>query len=191
MKHFKNNLLALIVIALISITINAQEKTKISIEIDPATYLFDGYSLHLRIQPKNYNHTLMGIGIYGMNLPDMFVNFDPKNKGKGWNVRINKGISLFGEYHFNEVNKKWFIGTQLGIQEFEIKNSSGKSNYNNILTMAYLGYTFKPFKNNFYLKPWTGFGYTAKINGKNTINRYTYNIAPITMFATLHMGYTF
>ena len=43
----------------------------------------------------------------------------------------------------------------------------------------------------FYIKPWAGIGYTSKIAGTNQLEGKEYNIAPITMFATLHVGYTF
>ncbi len=169
------------------------EHTKLSIEIDPATFILDGYSMHVRIQPKNCNHLLLGFGTYALDLPDLLVNFNKKNKGKGWNTRINQGYSLFAEHHFTEVNNKWFVGTQIGIQEFKIEKETINRNkkFTSILAMSYLGYTLKPFKNNLYIKPWAGIGYTSKISGNNKIEAFEYDIAPITLFLTLHVGYTF
>lgn len=173
--------------------VNTNDKTKFSVEIDPATFAFNGYGVHFRIQPKGNEHLLIGFGTYAMNMPDALVNFNNKNKNKGWNVRINQGYSLFGEHHFTEVNRKWFVGTQIGIQEFKIKNDNivGSEKFTNILAMGYFGYTIKPFKNNLYIKPWAGIGYSSKITGNNILETSEYDIAPITMFATLHIGYTF
>jgi len=191
--------LAMIVLSL-TFTANsllAQEKdnrkTKFSIEIDPATFAFKGYSAHIRIQPKTSNHLLFGVGIYAMDFPDVFVDFNSKNKDKGWDVRLNQGYGFFGEHHFTEVNRKWFIGTQISIQEYKIKNESisGSEKFTNFLAMGYFGYTIKPFKNNMYIKPWMGIGYTSKISGNNTLGNLEYDISPITMFATFHIGYTF
>lgn len=169
------------------------KKMKLSIEIDPATFFMKGYGIHLRLQPKNCNHLLYGVGIYGLDLPDVLVDFNEKNKNKGWNVRIQQGFSLFGEHHFKDVNKAWFVGMQAGIQKFKLTNdhSPKETSYSNILTMAYAGYTFNPFNNGLYLKPWFGLGYTSKISGDHILDNDTYNIAPITYFATLHIGYTF
>lgn len=166
-------------------------ETKISVEIDPATFGFNGYSLHLRVQPKNTTHLLVGAGIYAMDMPSFLVDLNEKNKN--FKVRINQGIGLFAEHYFCEVNRKWFIGTQMGIQEFKIeeKNKTGQEKFTNLLVMGHVGYVFKPFNNNFYLKPWAGIGYTSKISGTNTVNSSEYDIAPVTMFATLHVGYTF
>lgn len=201
MNKFSNvKIAAIIMMFLMSISISAQEKeisaknkTEYSIEIDPFTFAFKGYGVHLRLQPKNSEHLLMGIGAYAMDMPDALVDFNKNNKGKGWNVRLNQGYGLFGEHHFSEVNKKWFVGAQIGIQEYKIENETveGSEKFTNILAMGYFGYTIKPFKNNLYLKPWAGIGYTSKISGNNKLGALEYDIAPITMFVTLHIGYTF
>lgn len=169
------------------------KKTTFTIEIDPATFAFNGYGIHLRLKPKDKEHLLIGFGTYAMDMPDALVNFNNKNKEAGWGVRLNQGYGLFGEHHFTKVNYKWFLGTQVSLQEYGITNTqfNGNEKFTNILAMAYFGYSLKPFKNNFYIKPWAGIGYTSKIAGKNNLGAAEYNIAPITMFATLHVGYTF
>jgi hypothetical protein len=179
-------------------TVSAQEandgqKTKFSLEIDPATFAFGGYSAHIRLQPANSEHLLAGVGIYAMDLPAAIVNFNPENKDLGWKVRINKGYGLFGEYHFSEVNKKWFVGAQTSIQEFKIEHEkeTRSQSFTNWLAMGYGGYTFQPFEFPLYFKTWAGIGYTNRYKGSNKINTRTYDVAPITMFATLHIGYSF
>lgn len=166
---------------------------KFSLEIDPATFFMKGYGLHIRMQPKNCTHALFGIGAYALDLPEALVDFNDKNKGEDWNIRIQNGFSLFGEHHFTEVNEKWYIGGQLGIQTFKIEKDQikGSNTFTNTLTMGYVGYTFKPFDNGLYVKPWLGIGYTTKLSGENELEDNTYDIAPITYFATLHIGYTF
>lgn len=184
-------LMALVLIALTSFSALAQ--TKFSLEIDPATFAFGGYSLHLRLQPGNSEHLLLGAGTYAMNLPDPMVNLNPENKYEGWDVRISKGYGFFGEYHLAEVNKGLFIGTQLGIQKFRVEKDDalGDAEFTNSLLMGYLGYSIKPFNNALYIKPWAGIGYTAKLSGTTSLSSDQYDISPITMFATLHVGYTF
>ena len=104
-----------------------------------------------------------------------------------------KAIRTIPRREFSEVNKKFFVGGQVGVQQYKIENTAlnGNSKFSNLLVMGYAGYTIKPFKNNFYIKPWAGIGYTSKIAGTNQLEGKEYNIAPITMFATLHVGYTF
>lgn len=193
---FKTTMIAIVMICISIFTTNAQDenqKTRFSVEIDPATFVFNGYAAHLRIQPKNCDHLLFGVGTYAMDMPEVFVNFNQNNKDKGWDVRINQAYGLFAEHHFTEVNKKWFVGGQLGMQEFKIENdeSPGSETFSNALLMGYGGYTLQPFEFPLYFKLWAGAGYTSKISGTNSLGDLEYDIAPITMFATLHIGYTF
>jgi len=198
-----NNLIkkSVLVIAIISTSFgiyaqkseSKQNKTEFSIEIDPATFGFKGYGIHLRIKPKNSDHLLIGFGAYSMDFPSLLVDMNKNNRDKGWSVRLNQGFGLFGEYHFSEVNKKWFIGGQLAIQEYKIEKESfnGNEKFTNSVLMAYGGYTWQPFGFGFYIKPWAGIGYTSKISGTNYLDNSEYDIASIMMFATLHLGYTF
>jgi len=199
MTKIKFKSIAIIFFMAINFGLFAQEnevkikKTEFSIEIDPATFGFSGYGFHLRIKPKNTEHLLVGIGAYAMDMPDVFVDINQNNKNKGWDVRLNQGYGLFGEHHFTEVNKKWFAGGQIGLQEYKIENKiiQGSEKFTNLLFMAYGGYTWQPFDFNFYIKPWAGIGYNSKISGTNTLGTSEYDISPILMFATLHIGYTF
>lgn len=168
-------------------------KTKFSIEIDPATFVFNGYSAHLRIQPKASNHLLYGIGFYAMDMPSFFVDMNSDNADKGWQVRINSAAGIFGEYHFSEVNKGFFVGSQISAQQFLIKNENElvEEKFTSGLVMGYGGYTLQPFKFPLYFKAWGGVGYTSKISGENVLGGNEYEISPISVFATLHVGYTF
>lgn len=171
-----------------------ENKTTYSIETDPTTFVFNGYSGHLRIKPANWEHIVLGAGVYVMDLPNFLVNINGENKDKGWNVRINSAYSLFGEYYFKKANSKWFAGLQAGIQNYKISNDNienVESNYSNLLIMPSIGYTWLPFKFPLYFKPWTGIGYTTKISGDNSVGDLTYDISPVTAFITLHIGYTF
>ena len=170
-----------------------KEKTHVSLEIDPATFAFKGYSAHIRVQPKTSEHLLLGAGVYAMDMPATLVDMNKENADLDWKVRINLGTGLFTEYYFKEVNSKFFTGFQLSTQEFKIENESlsGSSKYINALLMGYGGYALKPFSFPLYFKFWGGLGYTSKIKGENVIEGKEYDIAPITFFGTLHIGYTF
>jgi len=108
-------------------------------------------------------------------------------------VRLNSGVGLFGEYHFSETNKKWYVGAQLALQEYKIQKDfyDGESKYSNVLLMALGGYTLQPFEFPVYFKFWGGLGYTGQVSGENTIGNAEYDIAPLLMFGALHIGYTF
>lgn len=170
------------------------KKTSISLETDPSTFAFGGYALHVRVNPNNNQHWLIGAGTYALDMPEALVNLNSANKDKGWKARINSAYALFGEYYFREANHKWFAGMQVGVQNFKITNENAvnqHANYSNLLLMPSLGYTWRPFKFPLYFKPWIGLGYTSKVAGSNVLNGATYNIAPVVPFVTMHAGYTF
>lgn len=175
--------------------VQAQEKNgTLSVETDPSTFLFKGFAIHARYQPKNSKHLQVGAGIYALDLPNVMVNINKDNKDKGWDARINSAFALFGEYYLTEAPKKWFVGLQTGIQNY--KNTNDKipekeSKYTNLLIMPSVGYSWYPFKNQFYIKPWFGIGYTSKISGENYMDNLEYKISSIVSFLTLHVGYTF
>lgn len=172
----------------------SENKSEYAVEIDPATFFFNGYGVHLRFKPKKSNHLLLGLGAYAMDMPDFLVNMNSQNKDKGWQVRINQGMGLFGEYYFQQVNQKWFIGTQLGLQEYKIENEfveGATTTYTNLLMMGYGGYSWQLFAAGLYVKPWMGVGYSPMISGNNEVGTQKYDVAPFTSFMTLHMGYKF
>ncbi|MEQ8473466.1 MAG: hypothetical protein RIC35_19875 [Marinoscillum sp.] len=194
MKQLKWITMGLIFGLLVSLKSYAQGvKPRLSAEVDPATFGMKGYSLHLRLQPAKSEHILMGLGTYAMNMPDLIVNFNKANKDQGWGVRIRQGYSLFGEYYFSEVNDCWFVGSQVGMQQFKLSREevADKTTFTNWLAMGYFGYSWKLFDSHFYLKPWAGVGYTSKVSGSERLGDALYDIAPVTMFATFHVGYTF
>jgi hypothetical protein len=148
----------------------------------------------LRYKPEKSTHILLGVGVYAMDIPDLLVNMNSKNKNKGWDVRLNQGYGLFGEYYFEQVNHKWFVGTQLGIQEYKIENAyveGASSTYANLLMMGYGGYSWQLFDMGLYIKPWMGVGYSPKVSGSTNVGDQKYDAAPISSFMTLHIGYTF
>jgi hypothetical protein len=140
MKTKINYFALLVILWITTVSASAQTKqshekrTRFSLEIDPATFVFKGYSAHLRVQPKSSNHMLYGLGIYAMDMPSFFVDINSNNANEGWNVRIDRGVGLFGEYHFTEVNKKFFVGAQVSAQQFQIKMMTFPDK--NILPMA-------------------------------------------------------
>ena len=168
--------------------------SRLSFEIDPLTFLYRGYSLHVRYQPMFSKRALIGGGTYAMDLPQQYVNLNRLNRDEGWNVRIRSAYFVTVELYATQANQGWFIGEQIGFQSFKISTDeeiSGSANFNNLLLLTYGGYSWHPYKGSFYLKPWIGLGYTDKVDGVNKVGSKRYSIAPLFPFFTFHAGYTF
>jgi hypothetical protein len=168
--------------------------SRLSVEIDPIAFLFRGYSLHLRYQPMFSEKLLVGLGTYAHDLPETMIDFNSANRDMGWDVRIKSAYLLYGEFYIKQANNGWFIGEQIGFQSFKVsieRELSGSTNFNNVLLMTYLGYSWHPYKGSFYIKPWIGLGYTEKIDGINKTGAMKYDISPFFPYFTFHAGYTF
>jgi len=173
----------------------AQGRTVYSLETDPSTFAFNGYALHLRIAPAASRHWVLGAGVYALDLPNAMVDLDAANRGQGWKVRLDHGLGLFAEYFFDPARKGWLVGTQLAVQQYRVTNSNSpgsSARFTNTLLMVHAGYRWYPGENRrWYVQPWMGVGYSNKISGQTTVGTRTYDVAPLMLFATVHIGYTF
>jgi hypothetical protein len=168
--------------------------SRLSLEIDPATFILRGYSFHVRYQPMFSERFLIGVGTYAFDMPQALVNMNGMNKDEGWKVKVRNAYSLYGELFFTKANHGWFIGEQVGFQRFRVSNNkeaTGLAKFNCLVLMTYLGYSWHPYKGSFYIKPWLGLGYTSRVDGTNTVGSMRYDVAPLTAFFTFHIGYSF
>ena len=136
----------------------------------------------------------MGVGTYSMKFPDILVDFNPENADKGWDVQLKQGYGLFTDYYFNSTQDEWFLGAQLAIQEYRIKNSdtgSDHQDFTNFLIMPYVGYRWFPADDGIYIQPWMGIGYTEQISGSTQLGDNNYDVSPIIPYLAVHIGYRF
>jgi hypothetical protein len=168
--------------------------SRLSIEVDPLTFLYRGHSIHLRYQPMFSERFLIGGGTYALDLPGPIVDLNRENRDEGWKVRIRSAYLIYAELYAKKANHGWFIGEQAGFQSFRVSNNqevSGSTSFNNILLLTYVGYSWHPYKGSFYIKPWIGVGYTKKVDGLNHVGTLEYDMSPVFAFLTFHAGYTF
>ena len=168
--------------------------SRLSLEIDPATFILRGYSFHIRYQPMFSERFLIGVGTYAFDMPQLLININGINKDEGWRVKVRNAYSLYGELFFVEANHGWFIGEQVGFQRFRVSNNNeaaGPAKFNCLVLMTYLGYSWHPYKGSFYIKPWVGLAYTGRVDGTNTVGSMRYDVSPLAPYFTFHAGYTF
>jgi len=137
---------------------------------------------------------LIGFGTYALDMPDQIVDLNSMNRDEGWQVRIRSAYFLSGEWYLKSANQGLFIGEQVGFQNFKVSNDrevGGSTDFNNILLLTYVGYSWHPYKGSFYVKPWVGLGFTDKIDGINKVGTMTYNISNLYPSVAVHLGYSF
>lgn len=161
-----------------------------AIEIDPSTYAFDGYSVHIKKQFDAVPNVQFGIGVYAMDFPDIFVDLHKNNKNKGWDVRLDNGIGLFADIYNDEHLSGWFYGGQIAFQKYDITNVPGSNSYDTVMFMGHGGYKYD-IDTHWYLKFWGGVGFSHKISGSNVVGNLEYNVPNIVPFGAVHIGYSF
>lgn len=188
MKHTIKTWLGAMAAAILPYAVPAHA-TGILLETDPATFPLAGGAIHLRLRPATLSQWTFGAGVYALDFPGMLVDLTPENKDEKWNVRIQPGIGLFTDRDFGERNHHMTVGTQVGVQRFEVDAAglNGSDGFWNLLVMPRIGYHWAPFHNGFYLFPWAGIGYTKTISGSTG----DFHVAPLVPFATMHVGWEF
>ena len=172
--------------------ISIQASANIELEIDPATYAFKGDSLHVKFTTDKAPQWRWGLGTYRMEMPDLLIDMNDKNKNQNWDVEIKRAYGLFTEYYFDPSQAGWFIGGQISQQKFQIeKPTTFSTEFSNGLLMLNLGYKWQIKNSSFYLLPWAGVGYTKTINNNNARIASGFDVEPVAAFMTMHLGYTF
>lgn len=171
----------------------AQSDSHWAVEIDPATYVLDGYSLHARLYPEQLPKWRLGAGIYSLEFPGAFVDMNSDNRDEGWDVDLKQGVGLFMERYLNQERNGWFAGLQLGYQKYNLENpdlAPSGTHYEALVVMPYAGYLYE-LTPQWYIQGWAGVGYNEKLSGRTVIATEEYDLSSVITFATLHIGYKF
>ena len=163
-------------------------------EIDPATFALGGYSAHARIELGQGSKWVIGAGVYALDLPKAMVDFDSKNRDKGWDVRLKFGAGVFADRFLSEDHVGPFVGVQAATQQYRLRNSragSGEAQYTSMLLMPRFGYLWKPGSSELYIMPWAGVGYANKVSGEAHLAGVDYHLSKVMVFATVHVGWRF
>lgn len=158
------------------------------LEIDPLTFVQDGYSLHLRYKK---NSLVYGVGTYSLEMPKILAELNDKNKG--FNQKIDQGYVLFLDYIFDNEIKGLTVGIDITAQAHTVTFNEGSTSFDTIIYLPRVGYHFEPFDNKIYFFPWAGIGYTKITSGNANIasKNKNFDFQNVTGFVTLHIGYKF
>jgi outer membrane autotransporter protein len=156
------------------------------IEADPIAYLFGGYSGHAGYQ---VNHLRFDAGVFAINTPSFFTGNDKFSSR-------SSGFGLKADYIFKK-RKGFFIGVQsdYGRNHIKLKETDETVTTKGISMGVRAGYRFMFGNENsdykgFYIMPWMALIYSP--NAENvTIERQTFKGSAVSIFPTVHLGYSF
>ncbi|MDH5378382.1 MAG: hypothetical protein OEX00_08670 [Gammaproteobacteria bacterium] len=165
------------------------------LEVDPGSYVFDGYSLnYFRNYPNRHDYRI-GVAIFSFEFPDFIINSNPDNKGEEWSLRTKQGFDLYVDKFVSRSDKiEWFVGFISVYFENELSNDSiseSRSRFTQISNGLRSGLIWFPFDSDFYVSPWLAITHNSVIRGDTKIANKEYSVPVISPFATLHIGYKF
>lgn len=177
-----------IITAFVVITnLNAQTE-HFEIEIDPLAYALGGASGHVAFTWKNER---IQLGYGQLTMPENMQNHE--NVSESF-----KAVSLKWDYFFGQEDAShgFFAGPTFDYTFLKFEDElSNAYNESQLIIGLRGGYKFDLFKNSkslsgLYLTPWVGV--SALTNSKDIVlNGVSYNRKPITIFPTVHIGWSF
>ncbi len=177
--------------ALGAIQVHAAE---ISVETDPATFAFEGYAGHVRIQPDG-SPWVISLGAYSLKFPGIMRKLVIEPSSDSINLKLDSGVGLFVDRYWSAAkNEGFFTGAQVAHHNLTVsdKNAPGsESKYKAVIVMPRMGYRWNIGNSGFYLLPWAGLGFVSTIGDDPKIGNQTYSAKKMLPFGTLHLGYQF
>lgn len=176
----------------------AESPYKISVETDPATFAFNGYAAHVRIQ-SNESEALkpwtLGLGVYSMKFPSIMRDLAINQSTGSATLKLQSAYGVFIDRHFSpETGEGLFVGAHLAYHQYDLTDSvtpNRPTTYNAWLFMPRIGYEMKIGKSGLYVLPWLGIGYLSPNSNTAILGNNSYSINHWLPFGTLHVGYTF
>jgi hypothetical protein len=174
---------------------DAEPRTALLVETDPATFAFRGHSAHVRVAPRSLPGGVLGAGLYGQDLPQFVPNLHPKNADDAFAVSIREAYAIFADYHFAGRPTGLFVGTQVAVQRSQItsrgEQPARQAETVSVLVMPRIGYLWHPLAGSgVYLLPWVGAGPSLEVH-RSKDKLADYHALPVLAFGALHLGWKF
>ncbi len=185
-------LILLFVLLTISTSLKAQNHT-FGIELDPAPFIFNGYSVSVKYSPKNLNRISFMASVYSSDFPDGMLL--KENKDNGWSeMKFNTSFAFFTDFYFNDSKTGFHFGPSVFYYDKTVSQSSTNESltFNTVYPNIRAGYVWYPFDGmNLYLNPYVNVGSEINIDSKNKIGDNEFKPNTFNYVMAIHLGYGF
>jgi hypothetical protein len=169
----------------------AQNTNYVSVELDPAPFLLEGYSVSLKYSAAKLPHfTFMG-SVYSSRLPDNLMG--EQNRQNGWKeLRLETSYALFADYFLRNDRKGFHFGASAFLyhKSAGLNETNARADFKSIYPNLRMGYVYKPFKKaGLYLNPWFNVGRETGMDDSNRLNGKTFSNDRFSYIVALHIGY--
>lgn len=173
----------------------AQEKyckTSVSVELDPAPFILNGYSFSFKYSPTEFPETAFMISVYGSDFPDAMMSSN--NKGRGWtDLQMKTSYAFFVERFLRNDRTGFYFGPSVFLYNKSV--ASATFNERAVFTTLYpnirAGYVCYPSEGiDLYINPWFNFGSEINMDKKNELHGIIFEPGRFYYIAAVHIGYS-
>lgn len=168
-----------------------EASTQWAIELDPAPFLLNGYSISVKYSPKFWPRTSFMTSVYKSNFPNAMMN--DVNKQNGFiEMKIERSYAAFAEFYFKKTRKGFYAGPSFFYYNKSVgmKNTNERTQFKTIYPNVRLGYVWYPFKKvNLYINPWFNIGSEYRMDS-NTLNGIEFKPNKPNFIFAVHLGYS-
>jgi hypothetical protein len=152
------------------------------IDVEPAAFFLDGYSVHVGVQPAAAPRLLLSVGAYAFDVPDFLV--DDRDR---FDLRLYLGAGAFADYFLTAPDHGWVVGGQLGTQSYQATEAAtgATDRWTSALVLVRGGYEWHPGGWGGYLFPWVGAAIDVKVAG----DPGAYHPATVLPYFTVDLGW--
>lgn len=187
-----------LVIVLTAATARADDAPswKVSVDTDPTTFAFDGFSGWVMTKPAHTEHVRFGIGGFGLQFPSFLTPHLNGTGEDGWTLDV-RAVMGFAGYMFGD-RSGLYVGAYSGYLQSRHRRDDSPgmtASEDNLTVLPTVGYQWFPFHRGAlagaYLQPWAGATIWIPVGGSTTVGTHTFKDPHIIPIAAFHVGYEF
>jgi len=185
-----------VLIAFVSFSAVAQDTqvtSYMSVEVDPAPFLLNGYSVSLKYSPKKMSKTAFMASVFSSEFPNSMMS--QANKEEGWtDLKLETSFAIFGEFYINANRRGFYYGPSLFLynKSVTLEPVNQRTNFSTLYPNVRAGYIWYPFKTiDLYVNPWINAGSEINIDNNNSLNGQDFEPNRFNFILALHIGYSF
>jgi hypothetical protein len=179
---------------LFNLCVVAQDTVKtsyISVELDPAPFILNGYSFSLKYSPKNLPEMAFMASVYSSEFPNSMMN--KVNKENGWtNLKLETSYAIFTEFYFNKIRQGFYLGLSVFLynKSVALNSVNERTKFSTLYPNIRAGYAWYPFnKIDLYINPWFNIGSEINLDTKNASHGLVFEPSKLYYIVALHLGY--
>jgi hypothetical protein len=175
--------------------VSAAKPWRLSIDTDPSTFAFNGFSAWVMTKPRGTEHLRLGVGTFGLEFPSFLVPTLNRGSEDGWDLTA-RAVMAFGGYMFGD-RKGFYVGSYAGYLQsrHERDDMPGVAVRHNITVLPTAGYQWFPFSTGAlrgaYVQPWVGATIWFPVGGTSSLGTHEFKDPHVIPLAALHLGYEF